>query len=351
MRNSITDVYFYIYMYEKEDYVHVFDTFNMKVSLCGSIENLEWDFEGLVRCVGAETDINSRAVLYRMGEKDYLVLDMMGNTHKVSINEILKDKQRYYNVYFTSNNKMRSKEGRIIEIPSSVLKKYKVERFNNKSAFLSGYKLNTIVRMGTNELILTSVDRPSRDDANVGIPDCVDELHGHCFDSISCKTISIGNGVKTIPPYAFYKTKADKVIMSDAVTSIRNNAFMDSYIGEIEFSSRIKVIEEKAFYRCKCQCYVFESELASIGDYAFYHSSATYIDIWDTKLKILCENELTGILSVNIIITLPKCIETLNTRALPDYSRIKEIRVPDKDITVFGDKKYLEKFVKVIDKI
>lgn len=104
------------------------------------------------------------------------------------------------------------------------------------------------------------------------IPESVKVLEERVFASnTKLETVRINNQISYIPYFAFYGCTALKTVyLTENITCLRVESFMNSSISEINLPTKLLTIEHRAFTNCNNLTEItFPSSLQSIGDHAF----------------------------------------------------------------------------------
>lgn len=146
----------------------------------------------------------------------------------------------------------------------------------------------------TDTLMFFAGGNLSNDNKNYEIPDNITKINNYAFSESDITSIKLKSSVKTISPYAFYKSKLEYIEGWDYVESIGDFAFdYCESLGEISLPSNLTNIGSYAFRNC-AEMYMntnIPNSVISIGTGAFYNCKKFRCSS-DNKIKL---NNITSI--------------------------------------------------------
>ena len=175
-----------------------------------------------------------------------------------------------------------------------------------------------------------------------------DELPEKAFNKLTqLSYVTLPEGLTTINPYAFQKTKVMQVRLPSTVQTISNHSFYQlETLSEIIFpeNTQLTTIGERAFYDCKSLRNIFmPNTVTSVGTYAFYNCSAMDSIILSDALTTLPTNMCYECTNLSYI-QLPKNINTISGSCFNSKSkantRLRSIRFPESLRTIEGSAFY-----------
>lgn len=141
------------------------------------------------------------------------------------------------------------------------------------------------------------------------------------------KSVKIGNGLKKIYPYTFYKSYAlENVSIGKNVEIIERGAFQHcEYLKSVKLGTGIQEIEERAFYNCKSLEQIdLQSNVKSIGDYVFRECISLKKISLNEGLKTIGYGAFYNCQSL-VSIVIPDSVEYIYSNGYADSSVYKSI--------------------------
>ena len=138
-------------------------------------------------------------------------------------------------------------------------------------------------------------------------------------------------------PWKSIRAQIKKVIISDGVTNISNNAFTDCIsLESVTIPSSVTYIGNKAFYKCSSLTSVsLPSNVTSIGSYAFYKcSSLTFVSL-PSNVTFIGGNAFQNCSSLTSI-NIPSGVTSIGNGAFQGCSSLTSIDIPS-GVTSFGN--------------
>ena len=186
-----------------------------------------------------------------------------------------------------------------------------VEYIGQYAFYGCGYKSTTTTMDGQNVTTIKGIDV-------IIMGDGVKTIEPYAFYGfVSLKRIVIGNGVEKIGEKAFYKCESlEEVTFGTSLTEIGNRAFYkcDS-LKAIHLPSSVTRIAEYAFYKCTSVMTVtLGNNVTSIGNHAFYGNSSLTSVVFPSSLKSIGRQAFRGCTSLRSV-TIPSTLTNIEKHA------------------------------------
>lgn len=94
----------------------------------------------------------------------------------------------------------------------------------------------------------------------------------------SLREVDLGQGVKEIGAYAFFRTSLSRLICPVSLEKIGNKAFASSKLREVELNAQLEYIGEQAFACTNLGSFSMPSSLVSLGPKAFWRTNISFED-------------------------------------------------------------------------
>ena len=213
------------------------------------------------------------------------------------------------------------------------------------SAFASLGGLNSVTMPGSVTNIGESAFYGSAGLESVAIPDSVIVIEKSAFECCSVATVTIGNGVTSIGPYAFNECIfLANVTIGNSVTSIGNDAFHNcQLLSSVTMPDSVASIGASAFYGCNSLGSVtIGSGVTNVGAAAFaacpllesFSVAAGNQSYKSVSGLLLTKDGTTLVAGVSGDVTIPDGVTTIGEHAFDSIVWLTSVTMPDSVTTI-----------------
>ena len=111
------------------------------------------------------------------------------------------------------------------------------------------------------------------------VPDSCRIISNSAFKGmLSLEEIDLGQGVKEVGAYAFFRTSIAKLLCPGSLAKIGEKAFASSKMREVIFNSKLEYIGEQAFACTNIESFSMPSGLTFLGSKAFWRTKTSFKD-------------------------------------------------------------------------